>query len=158
MIIWGINQEKKYKCSHSSFLNTSVFWFLHSSVTVKWISSAHGEKQDVILSTILKKWLVAALIFDWFPHSNFILSNYKLVKGWVHPNIRSTHLHIIYFFPCCWKVRWSFVVHKLFSGASQQNMCCSILRNNWSRWGLVSKRNKNNNNKYRKWLHAAHPA
>ena len=44
--------------------------------------------------------------------------------------------------PCRWKVRRSFIVQRRnISGASPQKQCCSILLNNWSRWGVEKEKN-----------------
>ena len=53
-------------------------------------------------------------------------------KGNVHPNIKIQPL-------CWWTVRWNLIIHKTFLVLYKAKPCCSILLNNWSRWGLVLK-------------------
>lgn len=56
-------------------------------------------------------------------------------KAQVCPEMKKNSV-TMWSFSCPWKVRWGFVVHKTFSELHNIK-ALQLLRNHWSRWGLV---------------------
>ena len=112
------------------------------TISLVWITSKQflGKNAKVTFSNCIQSRLCFFQVWS-LNHCSYV------VNELFNNNFLSTHFHTLNFIPLYalsfhmyGKSCWSFVVQKKHFWGFTVKRCCSVLLDDWSRWGLVLKR------------------